>query len=100
MPKVHVAVPHALSQEEAKRRVADLIAQTRAQFGGKVTDVAESWAGFVNTFSFRAMGFSVAGKLDAQPSEVVVDIDLPFAAIPFKSRIESELATRAKELRR
>jgi hypothetical protein len=100
MPKIHVAVPHALSQEEAKRRVADLIAQTRAQFGGKVTDVAESWAGFVNTFSFRAMGLAVTGKLDAQPAQVLVDIDLPFAALPFKGRIETELAARARELLR
>jgi hypothetical protein len=98
MPKIHMAVPHALGSEEAKKRVANLVAQTRQDFGGKVSDINEAWNGFVNTFSFRAMGFSVAGKLEAQPVQVLVDIDLPFAALPFKGRIESELLAHARAL--
>jgi hypothetical protein len=98
MPKVHLSVPHVLGQEEAKKRVVNLIAQTRAQFGDKVTDVAEAWTGGVNRFSFRVLGFSVTGQLEAQPTELLIDIDLPFAALLFKSRIESELLAHAREL--
>ncbi|HEY3913861.1 MAG TPA: polyhydroxyalkanoic acid system family protein [Verrucomicrobiae bacterium] len=98
MPKIHLAVPHALGADEAKKRVTNLVAQTRQDFGGKVSDLSEAWNGFVNTFSFRAIGFSVTGKLEAQPAQVVVDIDLPFAALPFKGRIESELLAHARAL--
>jgi hypothetical protein len=98
MPKIHLAVPHTLGAEEAKNRVMNLVAQTRRDFGNKVTDVTESWTGFVNTFSFRAMGFSVGGKLEVQPAQVSIDIDLPFAAVLFKDRIESDLLSHARKL--
>jgi hypothetical protein len=98
MPKIQLAVPHTLGADEAKKRVTNLVAQTRQDFGNKVSDVAESWNGFINTFSFRAMGFSVTGKLEALPAQVLVDMTIPFAALPFKGRIESELLAHARAL--
>jgi Putative polyhydroxyalkanoic acid system protein (PHA_gran_rgn) len=98
MPKIHLSVPHALDPEEAKKRIANLLADSRAKFGGQVTDVTEAWAGCVDTFSFRALGFSVAGKLEVQAGQLLVDIDLPFAALPFKGRVESEILSHARQL--
>ncbi|HEY3861265.1 MAG TPA: polyhydroxyalkanoic acid system family protein [Verrucomicrobiae bacterium] len=98
MPKINMAVPHQLGQDEAKKRLATLIADARAKFAGQVTNVAESWNGSVDAFSFDAMGFSVTGKLDVQASQVLVELDLPWAAYPFKSRIENEIQTHAREL--
>ncbi|HUD47873.1 MAG TPA: polyhydroxyalkanoic acid system family protein [Candidatus Baltobacteraceae bacterium] len=98
MPKIHLSVPHVLGQEEAKRRVAVLLADTRSQFGGHVSDVAEAWSGWVDIFSFRAMGFSIEGKLEVQAAQLLIDIDIPFAALPFKGRVESEILTHAREL--
>ncbi|HEX3717953.1 MAG TPA: polyhydroxyalkanoic acid system family protein [Verrucomicrobiae bacterium] len=98
MPKIHLSVPHGLGAEEAKKRVVNLVAQTRQDFGDKISDVSEAWTGLVNNFSFRAMGFSVGGKLEAQPAQVLIDMDIPFAALPFKGRIESELLAHARQL--
>jgi hypothetical protein len=98
MPKINLSVPHRLGQEEAKKRVTNLIAETRAQFGAHVTDVTEAWTGCVDSFSFRAMGFLVAGKLEVQAAQVLIDIDLPFAALPFKGRVESEIRAHAEHL--
>src|SRR5580658_5340364 len=98
MPKIHLSVPHALAQEEAKLRLVNLIAESRAQFGAHVSDVSEAWNGCVDSFSFRALGFSVSGKLDVQASQLLIDIDLPFAALPFKGRVESEILSRARQL--
>jgi hypothetical protein len=44
------------------------------------------------------MGFSVGGKLEAQAEQVLIDMDIPFAALPFKGRIESELLAHARQL--
>jgi hypothetical protein len=98
MPKIHLSVPHVLGQEEAKKRVTNLIADTRSQFGAQVSDVTEAWTGCVDSFSFRAMGFSVAGKLEVQAAQLLIDIDIPFAALPFKGRVESELLAHARQL--
>jgi hypothetical protein len=98
MPRIHLSVPHALGQEEAKRRVTNLLAESRAKFGAHASDVTETWNGHMNNFSFRALGFSVSGTLEAQPSQLVIDIQFPLAALPFKGRVESEILSRAREL--
>jgi hypothetical protein len=98
MPKINLSVPHQLGQEVAKNRIAGLMADSRNRFAGQVTDVAESWNGYVDAFSFRALGFSVSGKLDVQPDQVFIELNLPLAAYPLKGRIEKEILTHAQEL--
>jgi hypothetical protein len=98
MPKIRLSVPHTLGQEEAKKRVANLLAESRVKFGSHVSDVTEAWTGNVDNFSFRAMGFSVSGKLEVQEAQLLVDMDIPFAALPFKGRVESELLAHARQL--
>ncbi|MEO7299585.1 MAG: polyhydroxyalkanoic acid system family protein [Verrucomicrobiota bacterium] len=98
MPAINLSIPHKLSPEEAKLRITKLITETKSQFGGSVSEVKESWADNQGTFSFRAMGFAVSGNLQVEPSTVQVEINLPFAALPFKGRVESEISTRAKQL--
>jgi hypothetical protein len=98
MPKMHLSVLHALGEEEAKRRVVNLIAESRSKFGAHISDLIETWNGSVDNFSFRAMGFAVAGKLEVQSSQLSIDIDFPFVALPFKGRVETELLSHARQL--
>ena len=98
MPKINLTLSHNLGTEEAKRRVNHLVAETRTKFGDVISDVEESWNGNVQTFRFRAMGFAVNGTIEAQPSAVLIQMHLPFAALPFKGRVESELSKHAKAL--
>jgi hypothetical protein len=100
MPKINLSVPHTLGQEEAKRRAANLMADSRTRFADKISDVVESWNGYIDTFSFKAMGFSVSGTLEIQPSQILIEMNLPLAAYPLKGRIESEILTHARELLR
>jgi hypothetical protein len=98
MPKINLSVAHQLGQEEAKKRIASLMADSRTRFAGRISNVAECWSSYVDAFSFDAMGFSVSGKLDVQPAQVLIEMTLPFAAYPFKSRIEEEILTHARQL--
>lgn len=98
MPKINLSVPHNLGQDEAKKRISGLMAQTRSQFAGSVTDVTETWNNYTNSFSFRVMGFSISGKLDVQPTQVQIEISLPLAALPFKSRVEKDILTHSRSL--
>jgi hypothetical protein len=98
MPKIELSVAHKLSQEEAKKRIAGLMADCRTRFAGQVSNVAESWNGYLDSFSFEAMGFAVSGKLEVQPTQVSIEMNLPWAAYPFKGRIENEILTHARQL--
>lgn len=98
MPSIKLSVPHKLGADEAKKRIQQLIADTRKQFGHTVSDVKESWTDRRGDFSFRAMGFSVSGILKVEPTTADLEIQLPFAALPFKGRVEKEISNRAKEL--
>jgi hypothetical protein len=98
MPKISLSVSHQLGQEAAKKRIAGLIADSRARFADQVSQVAESWDGYVDAISFKAMGFNVTGKLDVQAAQVMIELNLPMAAYPLKGRIENEILTHAREL--
>lgn len=100
MPKINLSVPHQLGRDEAKNRITTLLTDSRRRFAGQVSNIAESWNGYADAFSFDALGFSVRGSLDVQPSQVLIEINLPLAAYPFKSRIENEILTHARELLR
>lgn len=43
------------------------------------------------TFAFKTMGFKISGAVTINDNDVKVDADLPFAAMLFKGRIESEV---------
>lgn len=98
MPTIKLSVPHKLGATEAKKRISHLVSDAKSQFSGNVTDVREEWTGNTNQFSFRAMGFTVSGRLDVKETTVDGEISLPFAALPFKGRLEEELNTRARAL--
>lgn len=98
MPAIKVSVPHALGSDEAKQRVVKLINETKGKFGDQVSELEESWHGDEGTFRFKAMGFSVSGNMYIEPNLARVEINLPFAALPFKSRIENDLSAKAKEI--
>jgi hypothetical protein len=98
MPKMTLVVPHKLGTEEAKRRITQLITDTKEQFGSMISDVGESWSDNTDDFSFRAMGLAVSGQLQVEANSVQIEINFPFAALPFKSRVEKEILSHAQAL--
>ena len=98
MPSIKSSVPHQLGIDEAKQRITRLITEAKGQLGKTVSEVEESWTENRGTFRFRAMGFSVSGHLQVESTTVLVEVSLPLAALPFRSRLENDLIKRAKEL--
>ena len=98
MPKIKLSIPHTLGKDEARRRINDLIANSRESLATKISDLEQAWNGDAQSFRFRTMGFAVSGSLLVQPAEVLVEVDLPFAALPFKGRLEKEIRSRAVNL--
>lgn len=89
MPTVNVSVPYQISQDEALARIQARVAQIKAQYSNKVSDLRENWSGYVGTFSGSARGFSVSGSLVVNPSVVTVELALPLIAFVYKGQIEA-----------
>lgn len=98
MPTMKVTVPHSLDPAEAARRIKNLVVDVKKQFADQVSDIKEDWSGNHGQFSFKAMGFEIAGTVDVNTKEVQIQGNLPFAASLFKGRIESAIQEKARKL--
>jgi len=91
MPKISLAVPHSLSQEDAAARLKGLLARLKEKHGDKIKNLTEEWGENTGKFGFSAMGFSVKAAAVVEPNQVKLDGEIPFAAMMFKGKIESEI---------
>jgi Putative polyhydroxyalkanoic acid system protein (PHA_gran_rgn) len=98
MPNMNITVPHNLSQDEALSRIKNAIAQAKSQHSGNIKDLQEKWNGNVGTFSGSGMGQAASGTITVNPSEIVFDLALPFAATFFKGKIEAGIREFAAKL--
>jgi hypothetical protein len=89
MPSLILSVSHRLSQDEALRRIKAVLAQAKVQYSGKISDLHESWNGYLGAFEASGMGQKGSGTIAVNPTDVTVQITLPFAVSLFKSKIES-----------
>ena len=94
MPKITVRIPHEMSAAEALARVRPALEKTAKDFQGHdlQMDPQETTA----TFSFKSMAFTIKGTAEATAAEVVVTVDLPFAAMMFKDQAERAVAKNVK----
>lgn len=99
MPKFHVAVPHMLSQQDARKLLDRFIEEVIVKkFQDSVGDLEQHWEGDALAFSFKTFGIQIAGKCTVSDNEVAVDGDLPFTAMMFKGKIESEIKKQLERL--
>ena len=86
MPKVTVRRSHSRDPQTILSQVGSALESTARDFDA--TDLTLTTAGNRSDFSFKTMGFKVGGNVQAGPSEVVIEVDLPLAAAPFTSVAE------------
>ncbi len=98
MPKSSFAVPNPLGQQQAKQLLDTFMPHVQEKFKDMIKDVEQSWAGDDLNFSFRTLGMSIKGVMHVAESEVRIDLDLPFAALMAKGKIESEFTAGLKKL--
>lgn len=98
MPKLNVKVEHDLGADAARERLQTYLDKVKERHGDKFKDLEESMEGNHGKFSFKTMGFKVGGAVDIGDENVSVDLDLPFAAMLFKGKIETELRNQLSAL--
>jgi hypothetical protein len=92
MSLMNITVPHQLSQEEATTRLKEKHAEIKQQHTYTVTNLTETWIDSHSMdFAFKVYGFSLTGSVKSLADAVAIVVDLPLAAMPLKSTIESQI---------
>jgi hypothetical protein len=89
MPKVSVAVPHQFDPDQVMERARPYIEKLVEDFEGE--DVQLQVTGRRGEFSFKSMMFRINGTVEVDAQQVVVSVDLPFAAMIFKDKVEKAI---------
>ena len=98
MAKFNVEVDHKTQRDEAVSKLKSFSTHIKEDAPVEVTDVQEDWDTNGNlNFSFKAMGFTISGSMVTCDQKVKVAGKIPFAALPFRGAIESQIADKIKE---
>jgi len=88
MPKITVRVPHN-DPKGAIAKIRPALEKTVSDFQGH--DLELSGNDSALEFKFKSLAFTIGGRALAAPGEVVVEVDLPFAALMFKDKAEKAI---------
>lgn len=98
MAKFNVVVAHPGQREIAVDKLKGFSDRMREQSPVEVSDVEENWDESGNlSFSFKALGFKISGSMVTCENNVTVVGNIPFAALPFRGAIESQITEKVKE---
>jgi hypothetical protein len=89
MPKITVRVPSNDPKADIAK-VRPALEKTVNDFQGHDLELTGDEANL--QFKFKSMAFTITGRVLAEPSDVVVEVDLPFAAMMFKEKAEKAIA--------
>jgi hypothetical protein len=94
MPKVSVAVPHEMDPDEVAERAGPYIEKIVDDFQGH--DLEIEWEGRAANFSFKSLTFRIKGDVAVSENDIAVNVDLPFAAMIFKDKVERAIGKNLK----
>jgi len=95
VPKIKLEIPHTLSAAEARSRLERF---TESLPQDQVKDLEQSWSENTLTFGFKTFGIKIGGDLTAVDEKLLVNLELPFSAMMFKGKIESEITKQLERL--
>lgn len=98
MPGINIQAAHSLGKEAAMTRIKSLLSKMKADHGDMINDLEEVWNHDGSVFSFRIMGMKVKGNFKVAADHVIIQGDLPLAALPFKKTIEDRIREEAARL--
>jgi putative polyhydroxyalkanoate system protein len=91
-------LPHRLGREEARRRLQNGIASFRTQNAQQFAQVEDHWTGDHLDLRLVAMGQTVTGRVDVEPEQVRVEIDLPWLFAMLAEKIRGQIEQGATKL--
>lgn len=96
---VSVTIPHKLSKDEARVRVANGFQRMKGQIAnGALSKFEESWTGDQLAFSARGMGQTIKGRIDVGDADVRIGVELPMLLAGLAGQVEEQLREQGTAL--
>jgi len=95
---ISITVPHRLTQAEVRTRIAKGIMDAQRDHAGKFSKLEHNWKDNHLDFDLGILGQSVSGAVDVNPSDVVVNITLPWMLAAFADKIKPQIKAQADKL--
>ena len=89
MPKITIRVPNS-DPKAALAQIRPALEKTVNDFQGHDLELTGDESNL--QFKFKSLAFTITGRVLAEASDVVVEVDLPFAALMFKDKVEKAIA--------
>jgi hypothetical protein len=88
MPKISVRIPNS-DPKAALAKIRPALEKTATDFQGHDLELTDGDSAI--QFKFKSLAFTISGRAIAEPADVVVEVDLPFAAMMFKEKAEKAI---------
>jgi Putative polyhydroxyalkanoic acid system protein (PHA_gran_rgn) len=93
-----IAVPHNLSVDEARRRIATEIEQLKNEYVNKFAYSEIAWAGDSANVRVVALAQEVKAHIDVLADNVRIEIVLPWLLAKLAAPLQNKLSTTTKEM--
>lgn len=93
MPSFGTEVSHTLGRDEAVSRLARFIDAVRNKFEDQVSQLDSGWEENTLRFSMTTYGMKISGTLVVEETLARLRGEIPFAALPFRGKIEQSIAS-------
>src|SRR5882672_608680 len=98
MPTLKMSIPHRLTEEEAIKRVNDLMDRLRANHPDQLSSVNVDWSGKTSSLQFVAKGFHIAGTIHVLPSSINIQAKVPLIVSLYQQKIKDLIEKEAEQL--
>jgi hypothetical protein len=95
---MRIEIPHHTTKANARTVIEQKVAALLNQFGERVDELEQQWAGDTLEFKGKARGFKVEGTVEVTDDEIILDGKLPLIAFPFESRIKEVVQREAENM--
>lgn len=95
---IDVSIPHRLGRDEAKARLRGGAERLRAQLGGQVAQVQETWQDYHADFRFIAMGRAITGRMDVEDESIKLSVDVPWLLGMIADKIRGKIEQEGRRL--
>jgi len=93
-----LSVPHRLTQDEARARIAAGVTEARDKYAGSFAKVEDRWAGNHMDFYVGVLGQSVTGRVEVGSEAVHVEVDLPWILAALAERVRPQIQDQTRKM--
>ncbi len=95
---MHVNRSHGLTKQAARERIQTLLPVLVQQYGAVMTSADTAWHDDKMGFAFQALGYRFNGCVQADDSQVILDMTLPLTLRPFEDTLRAKLEEKLAEV--